>query len=31
MNLAEFSKEGYGPKKGCFTNDDDPSAFTLQP
>jgi hypothetical protein len=20
-NLAESSKEGYGPKKGCFPND----------
>jgi hypothetical protein len=22
-NLAESSKKGYGPKKGCFANDDD--------
>jgi hypothetical protein len=22
-NLEEFSKDGYGSKKGCFSNDDD--------
>jgi hypothetical protein len=26
-NLAEFSKEGYGSKKGCFTSDDDPLTY----